>query len=347
MMLPTRFKHIFHAIFFTFFCFVSSVQAAVILQYHHVSDTLPKVTSISAEDFEAHLQYLVTNEFKIISLPALINALQSKQLLPPKTIAITFDDGYTNNYTSAAPLLEKYQLPYTIFVNPKLIDQGASYVMTWAQLKELSTKGATIANHSASHAYLHQRLNNEDKKQWLARIREDIVTSEQRITQEIGHNYRYLAYPYGEFNSDLQELVQELGFVGIGQHSGAIGLSNDLTRLPRFPASGIYSNLETLKTKLTTLAFDFTIEPSVNSVTTLNPPSIILNFKNIDFRKAVFQCFISADNQAILTWHNTNQVTITAVNKLKLGRTRFNCTAPSIKHSGQYYWFSQPWVIEE
>lgn len=346
-MLPTYFKHFFHVIIMTFLGLVTSAQAAVILQYHHVSDTLPKVTSLSAKEFESHLQYLISNNFNIIPLPELIDALKKQTALPPKTIAITFDDGYNNNYTDAAPLLEKYKLPYTIFVNPKLIDQAASYVMTWSQLKELSNKGATIANHSADHAYLHKRLENEDKSQWLSRIREDIVTSEQRIKEEIGHNYRYLAYPYGEFNSDLQKLVQELGFVGIGQHSGAVGLSNDLTRLPRFPASGTYSNLETLKTKLTTLAFEFKIEPEVDSVTTQNPPSITLNFSELDFKKEAFQCFISSSNQAILTWHSATQVRIAATNPLKLGRTRFNCTAPSISKRGQFYWFSQPWVIVE
>ena len=89
-------------------------------------------------------------------------------------------------------------------------------------LKELSKKGALIANNSGQHDYLHLKLENETDAQWQSRIKQDILSSQKRIKEEIGHNYKYLAYPYGEFNNELQALVTELGFVGIGQHSGAV-----------------------------------------------------------------------------------------------------------------------------
>lgn len=301
---------------------------------------------MSEKTFTQHLSYLEKHNFNVIPLNDLISALQQGQTLPEKTVAITFDDGYNNNYEQAAPILEKFGYPYTIFVNPKLIDEGKSYVMSWDKLKELAQKGALIANHSAEHDYLHHMLENENNEQWLVRIKNDILHSQQRIKEEIGHDYKYLAYPYGEFNNKLQTLVTELGFIGIGQHSGAVDVQSNFNRLPRFPASGFYSNLDTLSTKLNSRAFNIAQLIYDDSVTTQNPPSLTIKLASKDFHKSQFACYISSVGQATLTWVDEYTVTVTSPQHLNKGRSRFNCTAPSIKYNPSYYWFSQPWVIK-
>ncbi len=340
------YKKLFHLVLFTLISISVRAQAAVILQYHHVSETLPAVTSISADTFTKHLSYLKEHNFNVIPLNELISALQQGQTLPEKTVAITFDDGYNNNYDQAAPILEKFGYPYTIFVNPKLIDEGMSYVMGWDKLKELAKKGVIIANHSAQHDYLHIKLDNETDAQWQERIKQDILDSQKRIKEEIGQDYKYLAYPYGEFNNELQALVTQLGFVGIGQHSGAVNKDSNFSRLPRFPASGFYSKLDTLTTKLNSHAFNIAKLTYIDSVTTQNPPKLTIEFKMGDFHKTQFACYVSSVGQANLTWINENTVEITSPKALNKGRSRFNCTAPSIEKPSSYYWFSQPWVIQ-
>ena len=339
------FKKMFHLVFAVLLGLSLRAHGAVILQYHHVSESLPAVTSVSSETFTEHMQYLKDNNFNVIPLDELITSLQAGQPLTDKTVAITFDDGYKNNYEEAAPILEKFDYPYTIFVNPELIDEGKSYVMTWQQLKELSKKGALISNHTQIHNYLHRKQPGETEEVWLARTKEDILSAQQRIKEEIGHDYKYLAYPYGEFNNSLQQLVKSLGFVGIGQHSGAVGIHSDFTRLPRFPASGFYSKLDTLATKLDSQAFTIKQLSYSDSVTDENPPSLSIQFDMQDFHKSQFACYVSGIGQADLTWLSKDTVKITSPEKLKKGRSRFNCTAPSIAKKGSYYWFSQPWVI--
>ncbi|WP_338364028.1 polysaccharide deacetylase family protein [uncultured Pseudoalteromonas sp.] len=341
------FKKLFHLVLITLVCLSVRVHAAVILQYHHVSETLPAVTSVSANTFTKHLSYLKEHNFNVIALNELISALQQGKTLPEKTVAITFDDGYNNNYEQAAPILEKFAYPYTIFVNPRLIDEGKGYVMGWNKLKELADKGALIANHTAQHDYLHIKLKGESDAQWQARIKKDILHSQQRIKEEIGHDYKYLAYPYGEFNNELQTLVKELGFVGIGQHSGAVNSNSNFTRLPRFPASGFYSKLDTLITKLNSRAFNIKSLNYQDSVTSQNPPTLSIELEMGDFHKSQFACYVSSVGQAKLTWINDSTVQINSPKALNKGRSRFNCTAPSIEHPGSYYWFSQPWVIQK
>ncbi|MBQ4863823.1 polysaccharide deacetylase family protein [Pseudoalteromonas sp. MMG013] len=338
-------KKMTHIVFLASMLMTRSVYAAVILQYHHVSEKLPAVTSVSSDTFTAHLQYLKENNFKVVPLNTLLHKLKHGLAVGPNTVAITFDDGYDNNITDAAPLLEKFNYPYTIFVNPKLIDEQQSYVMTWDELRTLAKRGALIANHSAQHDYLHKKLTGETHDVWYTRIKQDITWSEQRIKEEVGHNAKLLAYPYGEFNTALQQLVAELGYIGIGQHSGAVGMYSDFTRIPRFPASGIYADLNTLKTKLHSNAFSIAAAQYDNSVTSQSKPVITLTFHNKPFHTSQLACFISGGGTAELTWLNDKSVSITSSHALTLGRSRYNCTAPIKGKPGQYYWYSQPWVI--
>lgn len=353
-----KFKHVLRLTLLLPLCFLSNnAMASVILQYHHVSETMPAVTSISPADFEAHMTHLKQNNFNVISLPDMLSQLKKGETLADNTVAITFDDGYKNNYTTAAPILEKFNFPYTIFVNPKMIDEKKSYVMTWQQIRELTKKGATIANHSAEHLYLHQKLENETLIQWQDRIKKDLIQSEERIKHETGHNYHYLAYPYGEFNHELQNIIKDIDFIGIGQHSGAVGIDSDFSRLPRFPASGIYANLKTLKTKLKSLPFSITGLTNSESVTAKNQPSLIMQVVVEDFYKSQFACYVSGQGKATIKWldnkaaesglpNNVKSVEISPKKPLGKGRSRYNCTAPSISKKGHFYWFSQPWVVK-
>ena len=336
-------KKVFHLCLGLFLSlYFGLAQAAVILQYHHVSETLPRVTSLSESEFSDHLGFLKEHGYQVVPLQQIIESIKQQKSIPDKTVALTFDDAFLNNFTQAAPIVIRFNYPYTIFVNPQLIDEGKNYVMSWQQLRALTKEGAFIANHSAKHDYLHVIENDESFLQWQERIRKDITHSELRIKQEIGHNFKYLAYPYGEFNQALQQIVTELGFVGIGQHSGAVGLHTDLTRVPRFPASGVYANLATLKTKIASLPFSFKV--NAKSVTNNAKPQLKLSFLEKDFNKVQVNCFI-AGNRAKITWPRENQVEIQAENELNKGRTRYNCTAPSKAKPGRYYWLSHPFVI--
>ncbi|CCQ12734.1 Carbohydrate Esterase Family 4 [Pseudoalteromonas luteoviolacea B = ATCC 29581] len=321
--------------------------AAVILQYHHVSETLPAVTSVSSKTFRQHLDYLQSNDYHVIHLHEVLSALQAEKPLPEKTIAITFDDGYSNNFDAAAPLLESYHFPYTIFVNPKLIDEQKSYVMTWDQLRTLAKQGATIASHSAQHDYLHDKLKDETDEQWRERIRADLNYAQARIKEEIGHDYPWVAFPYGEYNRALQELLIEMGLIGIGQQSGAINETTEWTAVPRYPASGIYADLETLSVKLNSSAFSLSKVSYEDTVTRTKTPQLTLTFKEKTFHQSQFACYVTGQDQAEVTWTSADTVQIQAKSPLKIGRSRYNCTAPVKGNSQRYHWYSQQWLIIE
>src|SRR4030095_15624021 len=87
-----------------------------ILLYHRVNpDSDPFFPAVSVNVFEAQMRYLTTN-FLVRSLNEILRRLRQGKGIEPLTIAITFDDGYRDNYSFAYPILKKYQLPATVFV---------------------------------------------------------------------------------------------------------------------------------------------------------------------------------------------------------------------------------------
>lgn len=318
-------------------------NSAVILQYHHVSDKTPAITSISPEKFKQHMDYLKAEQFNIVPLPQLIKSIKNKQPIKDKTVAITFDDAYINVFEHARPILKAYNWPYTVFVNSKFIDDKYSRHMSWAQLRTIASEGATIANHTKEHRYLVRKPKDLSQAQWQQQIADDILHVESRIKAEVGHDYKFLAYPYGEFDRHVLATIKKLDFIGIGQHSGAVGHYSDLTRLPRFPASGIYANLDKLQAKLLSLNMPIEQLFSQESVLGDNPPTLTMSIKLDDINKKQLQCFASGA-RATITWTEQNQFSATAPQALEKGRSRYNCTAPSKNQSGRFYWFSQPWI---
>ena len=319
-------------------------QAAVMLIYHHVASDTPRVSSVSADELRGHLQYFKDNNFQVIGLDLLIKQLREGTPVADNAVVITFDDSYENNFTTAHPILQQFGYPYTIFISPGSIDKGDGPLLNWQQVKQMSDDGVLVANHAMWHEHMAKPAADETEQQWLARMQQSILAAEDKIEQVTGQRHQWLAYPYGEYSAPLEQLVSELGFIGIGQHSGAVGNNSALTRLPRFPAAGRYADLTDLAQKLRTLAFNITDDHKVDPViSTANPPSLTLSVEVSDFRPAQLQCFAGAE-VIKPTWLNDNTFSVTATKALAKGRSRYNCTAPSIGKKGYYYWYSQPWL---
>lgn len=320
----------------------------VILQYHHVSNNTPPSTSISPQKFIEHLNFLATHQYQVVDLNTSIDKLRQGNTLPEKAIAITFDDGYLNLMDVALPELFKRGLPATIFVNPGLLSQHKTHYLSWSQLRYWHKKGMTIANHGWFHDYWVRQPDNYSNKNWQKQVFEQIESAEKIIEQEIGVSTRLVAYPYGEYDDWLKAWLAGNDYIGFGQQSGVVAAYSDFTALPRYPASGIYANLGTLKTKLNTLALPIDYQklpsPIIDTDVSNNPPKLTLNWLNEKwFNTNQFACYLNGN--ALNIQHSQQQVMITANKILPKGRSRFNCTLPIKEKPGYYYWFSHQWLV--
>lgn len=309
----------------------------VILQYHHVSSKTPVSTSVTTEVFKQHMA-LLAEQFNVIALDEAISKIQNKQPLPDKSVAITFDDGYTNILENAHPILSKYKFPYTVFINPAII--GESRVqLTWEQVESMQPL-ATFANHTLDHAHLLEKYGNENNEQWLKRVMRDINQSETILKEKLGYSKRWLAYPYGEYNLELKQALIDNNYIGFGQQSGAISAASDFGALPRFPAAGVYASIPSLTVKLNSLAMpvididpaqvEFSADEKINGFTiTLQPDDVIMKR---------FACYFQGDK--LKFQGNDNSITVKLTRTMQAGRIRVNCTAPSKQFNNRYYWFS-------
>lgn len=318
----------------------SSQYSFVILTYHHVSAETPRSTSVSSDEFEKHMAYLAEYH-SVISLEAALNGLNNLTPFPERAVVITFDDGFKNILENGHPILKKYGFEYTIFINPAQIDLLDSQ-LSWEDVKKMSEEGVTFANHTLDHLHLLDKYPNENNVQWLARVKQNINIAEEVLSDQLGYSKKWLAYPFGEFDLNLKVMLKDMGYVGLGQHSGGVGQFSDMQSLPRYPAAGRYANLDTLRTKINSLAMP---------VTAVRPHRYVMGIQEVigevqidvlldDIRFNRIACFFGADSLPITQTEKGFSINIK--NPFYPGRTRVNCTAPSVKESDRFYWFSIP-----
>lgn len=317
----------------------------VVLVYHHVSDETPASTSVKPEVFRQHLDFLADNDFNILPLGQLAEAMERGQLLPPRSVALSFDDGYISVYTEALPLLEARGWPFTVFVTTQYLDQPGSVHMNWEQLRDLEMRGGTVGNHSTDHEHLIRRRDGESRRAWLKRVKVNIESAQAALERQLRQPLRAFAWPYGEFDAPLEQLLKRLGYVGLGQQSGPVGPQSSLQSLPRFPVATGFDDLPTLEEKLRSRPLPVTVLHPGSRVlgADAGPPELRLRIAPGPFRRQGLRCYVSGQQEARVSWHGEIAM-IQASEPLRPGRSKFNCTAPATSEAGVHYWYSHLWI---
>jgi biofilm PGA synthesis lipoprotein PgaB len=321
---------------------------AVILVYHHVDTTTPASTSVTPEVFTRHLQFLQQSDYQIIPLARVLAAAEDGERLPSNSVVLTFDDAYLSVYSQAMSQLMERRWPFTVFVTTDAVDAKQRNTMSWDQLREIEQNGGRIGNHSRTHAHLLERLAGESSIEWEGRVRKDILNAQARLESELDNPLRALAYPYGEFDSALEAIVEDLDFAALGQQSGPVGPSTDLRSIPRFPITSGYDDLSSLAEKLNSADLPVTVIQPASHVLSKDPapPQLDLRIADGPFDIDQLTCYVSGQSPAQLTWldREPNVVRIQAKQPLPVGRAKYTCTAPSAIQSGVYYWYSHLWM---
>lgn len=330
----------------------AEISNAVVFMYHRFGETAYASTNVQLGQFDAHLQHLAAEHYQIWPLQRIVEHLQKGQAIPDRTVAITVDDAYLSVYTQAYPRLKRRGWPFTVFVSTDAVDQHLPAFMSWAQMREMQRDGVVFANHSSSHDYLIRHKPGESRTAWRERVAADIARAQRRLTEELGEPPMLFAYPYGEYDGALADLVKELGFVAFGQHSGAIGPWSDLRALPRYPMAEAFADLAEFRAKAASLALPVReVEPWDPVISGETPPLMKATLAPSDARLSALSCFDNHGDKIEVNWirQDSGNTTGTAVftararQALPKGRSRYNCTAPSAQ-ANRYYWFSHPWI---
>jgi peptidoglycan/xylan/chitin deacetylase (PgdA/CDA1 family) len=82
----------------------------------------------------------------------------------------------------------------------------------------------------------------ETADDWKSRMVGEILTAKDLLVEH-GMDSKFFAYPYGEYDKATLKLVGDLGMIGFGQQSGAIGPHSNPGLLPRYPLAGVYVDI--------------------------------------------------------------------------------------------------------
>ncbi len=320
----------------------------VVLMYHRVGDSEHPSTNVTVEQFRAHLDYLAEQDFNILPLERVVDALRTREPLPPRSIAITFDDGYSSVGEMAHPLLAERGWPYTVFINTGPIDSGYSGYLDWDALRAMATEGARFGNHSESHAPLFERRDNETRPQWRDRVRDDLMRAQQRLVEELGdaahQSPPLLAYPFGEYNIELMDLAAELGYVAFGQQSGALGPHANTLALPRYAMNERFAEMQGFAVKVGSHALPVVAQSPLDPVREdRRAPRLELTLADdAAVTAAQVTCFYGGEVLTPQALASERQFAVQGEADLPRGRSRYNCTAPHPE--GGFFWFSQLWI---
>jgi len=183
--------------------FLDFTYVPAILMYHSIDEKENETKlSLCPAGFARQMQFLYEKGYRVISLDEMVDMIKNKTRVPHKTVAITFDDGYENNYTCAYTILKKYNFPATIFVITGKI--GESGYLSWDELSQMQENNITIGSHTKSHPMLKYL---PEKK-----IRDEVRDSKEILERNLGRKVKFIAYPGGSYDERVKSIVKESGY---------------------------------------------------------------------------------------------------------------------------------------
>ena len=191
---------------------------AVVLCYHRIGQ--PDVLTTSPEKFARDLAFLQANH-ECLTVQELCRKLRSGKALARPLAAVTFDDGYRDNYTLGVPLLQAAGVPATFFVSTGFMSTTRVFEhdkeaqqdfpkLTWDDLRAMQNDGFEIGSHTVNHADMGQV--NE------AQLQTELQESLMALNQELGVSPRAFAFPYGKPQNMTQRaisLARETGYYAV------------------------------------------------------------------------------------------------------------------------------------
>ncbi|WP_051273423.1 polysaccharide deacetylase family protein [Desulfotruncus alcoholivorax] len=214
-----------------------------VLMYHMVSDwSHRRALAVPVKEFDRQMWYLHQRGYQVMSLETILKKLNSGEPLPRKTVAITFDDGYQDNYINALPVLKKYHFPATVFMPCSLVGEknlwdikrGKAEVkmLTREQIAEMMFHKISFQAHTSNHVVLTDVSP--------ARARKEIFDSKAGLAGITGKNVEIFCYPSGRYNNQIKGYVKAAGFnYAFTTRQGRIKPGDDPYTLKRIRVSGM------------------------------------------------------------------------------------------------------------
>lgn len=241
-------------------------RAVPVLMYHHVSPN-PGLVTVSPENFRTQMRYLAENGWRTIGLDELARFLAGEPL-PAKSVAITFDDGYLDNWVYAHPAMAEFGLHGAIFLVTGWIGDGPprphaplakvgagetapvpatpdhrackaaiaagradEAMLRWSEIEAMRAAG-TFEFHSHTHTHTRWDQIEPDPATRAARLAEDLRQSHETLRARLSAASSHLCWPQGYYDAGYRTAARAACFT----HFYTVGHG---TCLPCTPAEEI------------------------------------------------------------------------------------------------------------
>jgi peptidoglycan/xylan/chitin deacetylase (PgdA/CDA1 family) len=187
-----------------------------VLTYHRVNDAHPRDRlSVRPDAFAVQMEVLARSGRPVLPLAEAVPALGGTAPLPSDAIALTFDDGFQDNFTHALPVLERFGFPATFFIVTALVGSEstleryrdcceADRILDWEQVREMRARGQAIGGHGRTHREMAM-LSEADARAEAHGCADDIAA-------ETGERPSLFCYPRGSESVGVRRIVGEAGF---------------------------------------------------------------------------------------------------------------------------------------
>jgi peptidoglycan/xylan/chitin deacetylase (PgdA/CDA1 family) len=180
-----------------------------ILMYHYIRaapsiylDRLGYRLTVTPDDFRGQMDWLSVNGYHPVDFNDLRAYFGGLAALPSKPLVITLDDGYSDLYTTAYPILKSFHFKAVAYIVTSFV--GQSRYVTSDQVVEMDQNGIQIASHTIDHANIGGAS--------LGSATYQLATSKAWLQDLTGHSVVDFAYPSGKFSSSAVYALQATGY---------------------------------------------------------------------------------------------------------------------------------------
>jgi len=193
-------------------------QGTPILMYHAFGQPGESASRyiLPARRFERQMAWLKRLHYHVLSLEDYLRYRAEDRLPPTRSIVITVDDGYADNYAVAYPILRRYGFPATIFLVSGNVGDANRWdkqgllrdrpLMAWAKIQEMMHGGMTFGAHTQTHPMLTAVTAD--------RAHAEIVGSRTDLAQALDRPIVLFSYPHGQYDATARSIVEQVGYSG-------------------------------------------------------------------------------------------------------------------------------------
>jgi len=166
------------------------------------------------QQFEVQMRHLSESGVPLLSLDQIADCRDNGSPWPQSGVAVTFDDGFTDFYDNALPVLQRYRIPATLFVITQRVGLGNDWMskrglperslMTWSRLEEVRRAGICLGSHTRTHVWLPECGDKQ--------ISDEIRGSKADLEDACGSPVNHFAYPFGKYDERARQAVIDSGY---------------------------------------------------------------------------------------------------------------------------------------